>query len=780
LKCRKPKKNNNERYWILSGLKDYEIPSCDNLVEVYEELKSPFLRVVKAAETTYGKIRGFDDYAVITLVIEIIDSLRYTDVIGTFQLLIDIYNVVPTDSIRKEILNVIKHLSEHNIDVYKQVGTRIQMELVNYLDEMSDYELDSIRPIALTVWTETIKSDLTGIKFGVDSAVWSTCALPVSDHLREVRDKTMKALFSTYNRSTDDAQKRAVISALYAVGETLKKTPDQASILEDETRMVEFFSEHIESTSYEILQNLERKFLYDYLRVRNSTEDPKNRLGCQSEAEALVAAIFKFRDTINADDRFVRYKVLVGYESVFPSHWTDAKFDYEETTEYRNREANHYIDEINGGNANDWFVLISRCAETKSNDLATFLVFRKFIEKLAEHKPEVAESILVRASDDLRMFLSYFLNGLALSDRCDIYERNLDSELESARSLAGVAYHFRYSNVQKPEYAARLLKRAIEKDDRIAVTECLLFAMVHCGTENISNVDMFLHDALNFLNDRKDPSWIWIGWFLEETTKFYEELTPDRTVQILQNLIYLPKVDWQVEKVLVRLAKRQPEAIWDYFEARLARGDEDGEGEDRFEAVPFEFHELKKELSKDPQLAIRKGLSWFPQNPKLFKFLGGRLLSITFPNCTPKFATALTDLVKVGDDVKAEFALAILENYTCETSTHVVLKEIVSLFPDDNIKMGKVRNSIDNIGIVSGKYGIAEAWQTKKESLKEWLADERLAVKEFAKNHIAELECMIASERCRAETAYEMQKRDYDEEIDKSDSDDDKEGELIG
>jgi len=763
--------NNNERYEILSALEDYFIPNHDDPTAAYEELRSPFLRAVKAAlasenvpiKTTFGEFKGINANAVIERVISIIDieSLRYTDVIGTLQLLIDIYNVASPDDIREKILNVVKHLSEYNIDVYKQVGPTIQMELVGHLSEMSNSELESIRPIALKVWTETIKSDLTGIEFKADSVAFITGAVPVSDHLREVQDKAMKALFSAYNRSTDDAQKLAIISELNDTINIRRMTSNQAKTLEDRTRILEFVTEHIKATSYEILQHLEHQFLYDYFKIKDLTEDP----GCQSEVAALMAAIFEFKDTVNADDRFVRYKVLVGFKSVFLSNWACNKYDYKETDEYRRMEANRYIEEINGGNANDWFDLIARCAETKSNDLATFPVFGDFIRKLAERKPEVAENFLVRASDDLRMFLPGFINGLALSNRCDIYERILDSELKSARNLEGVAHHLRYSNVQKPEYAARLLKRAIEKDDRMAVIECLLFAMEHSGTEKISDIDMFLRDALNFLNDRKDPSWVSKAWFLEKTTKFYEELTPDRTVQILQNLSYLPKVGFQVERILARLAKRQQEAIWDYFEARLARDDEYGEGEERFEAVPFEFNGLEKDISKDPQLAIRRGLSWFSRNPDLFQHRGGRLLSITFPNCQLELATALTDLVKAGGDVEAEFALAILENYHGETSTHVVLKEIVSRFPDDNIKMNSVRRIIGKTGVVSGTYGIAEAWQTKKESLTEWDKDERPSVKAFAKKYIEEFENMIASEYKRAETEWEMFKRNYDEDI---------------
>ena len=702
------------------------------------------------------------------LVVEIVESLRYADVIGTLQLLIDIYRDEPNDDIRRQILNAVKNLSEYNIDAYNQVGPMLQMALVDHLAGMSDAEVDSIRPIALTVWTEAIQSDITGATWKADSVVLSTGAVPASDQLREVRDKAIKALFAAYDRSTDDAQKRAVLSALDAA----TRTPNQAqysnellaTTLKDATRIVDFVTERAKATSYELLQHLEHRFLYDYFRAKGLTENPENRFGCQAEAEALVAAIFKFRDTINADDRFVRYKVLVGFESVYPGHWTDEEFDYKGADEYRRGEANRYIDEINTANENDWFDLIARCAETKSDDLATFPVFGSFISKLAERKPEVADRFLAKASDDLRNFLAGFLNGLALSGRRDIYERILESELESARNLAGVARHLRYSDVKKPDFAARLLKRAIDKADPIAVIECLLFALEHYGTEKIADADTFLRDALTFLNDRQDPRWVSEAWFLQKATKFYEELTPERTAQVLQNLSYLRQVNYQVERVLVRLAERQPEAVWDYFGARLARAAADGEDDERFEAVPFRFHGLEKELSKHPQLAISKGLSWFARDRELFQFRGGRLLSSAFPNCPPEFAAALAELVKAGGDTEADFALAILQNYNGETSTYVVLKEIVSRFPDDVSKMSRVRIAIDNTGVVSGEFGFAEACRAKKESLTEWLADERPAVKAFAGKHIAELDRMIASEQRRAEAEREMRNRSYDEE----------------
>src|SRR6185503_14201101 len=173
----------------------------------------------------------------------------------------------------------------------------------------------------------------------------------------------------------------------------------------------------------------------------------------------------------------------------------------------------------------------------------------------------------------------------------------------------------------------------------------------------------------------------------------------------LELRIYVPGLDWplmidgaDVQWVseetaglaFVRIREAEQQRLDEVLTTRLAKKSEDGD-EEQFEAVPFEFHELKKVLSKDPQLAISKGLLWFAQDRELFRFRGGSLLSRAYPNCTPEFAASLAELVKGGGDTEVDFSLAILQNYCGETSTHVVLKEILSRFPNDDRKLDGIR-----------------------------------------------------------------------------------------
>lgn len=769
--------NNNQRYEILSGLKDYAIPHYDNLPAAYSQLRPAFLRAVQAArltapapiETTFGEMKGIKPETVTRLVVEIISSVRYADVVGTLQLLMDLYRDESDERIHQQIVNVAKHLSEYDIGIYQKVGPQLRLALADYLGGLDESDIDAAWEVALAVWTESLQSDITGAKWTADSVLLRNGAVPVSPLLREIRDKAIASLFTAYDRSLDEARRTSVFAALDAA----TATPFQGNYsnelqrvtLESSTRVVEFAIDRASGMSYQFLQHLEHRFHHDYQRAEQLIEDPENRFESKTEAQSLAAAILKFRDTINADENFIRYKVLVGFESIYPPHWEKGReFDFRLAEEYRRAQAAQYIQQISSANEAEWFGLIARCAETRSQDLMTFPIFIDFLIQLAEHRPEVAERLLYAAPDKLRQFLAAFLQGFERSSRRDIYERTLERDLEDGRNLDGIARHLRGSKTSHPGTASRVLARSIETAAAAAVIECLIIAMERFGTDLISDSDHYIQEALRFLNARHDVRWIQEAWFLKAADPFYDGLSPRATDLLLENLISLRRIEFHAEAILGHIAARHLEKIWDYFGWRLERdAKDDADSEPSYEAVPFRFFGLEKQLSKDPQLALSKGVSWFAKSPRLFQFQGGRLLSSAFPDCTPAFAEALAQLIKTGEDAEANFALAILQNYQGATSTHVVLKEIVACFPDDERKMKAVGASIDSTGVVSGEYGFANAWRGRRQSLAEWLSDERPTVREFAKRHIARLDLMIADEQRRAESNRAMYEREFDE-----------------
>ncbi len=769
--------NNNERYEILSGLKDYAIPHYDDLPAAYGQLCPALLRTVQAArrtatvpiETTFGEMKGIKPDVVTRLVVEIISSVRYADVVGTLRLLIDLYRDEADERIRHQIVNVAKHLAEYDIGVYEKVGPNLQLALLEYLGGLDAPDIDAAWEVALAIWSECLRSDISASTWTADSVILRNGAVPASALLREVRDKAIASLFTAFDRSLDDARRTAVFGALDAA----TATPFQGNYsnellrvtVKDSTCIVNFFIDRASGMSYQFLQHLEHRFHHDYQRAQQLIEDPENRFESRAEAQCLAAAILTFRDRINTDENFVRYKVLVGFESVYPPHWENGReFDFQGAEEYRRAQVAQYLQAINDSNEAEWFALIARCAETRSQDLMTFPIFVEFLSHLAEHRPDVAERLLNAAPDPVHQFLAASLQGFERSNRRDIYERMLERELDDGSNLTGIARHLRYSTTLHPGAASRVLARSIETAAADAVIECLIIAVERFGTDLISNSDCYIQKALRFLNDRKDVRWVQAAWFLKTTDPYYDGLSTEATDLLLESLVSLRRIEFHAEAILGHVAARHLEKIWDYFGMRLERdAKDDSESEPGYEAIPYRFFGLEKQLSKDPQLALSKGLSWFGKSAALFQFRGGRLLSSAFPDCTPAFAEALIQMIKTGGDTEANFALAILQNYQGAIATHTVLKEIVARFSDDERKMKIVGASIISTGVVSGEYGFANAWRSRRQALTVWLSDERPGVLDFAKCQIAKLDLMIADEQRRAESNRAMYEREFEE-----------------
>ena len=414
--------DNNERYEILSGLKDYTIPFYDDLPAAYREFRPALLRTVQAArvtatvpiETSFGQMKGIKADMLTRLVVEIIDSVRYADVIGTLQVLIDLYSKEADERIKKQIVKVAQHLAEFDINVYQKVGPNLQLALLDYLGGLDVGVIDAAWDVALAVWRECLQSDITGAQWSADSVTLRTGAVPVSALLQEVREKAFASLFTAYDRSIDDSHRTAVFAALDAATSTPFQGNYSNELLRltvvDATRVVRFAIARASDMSYELRQHLEHRFHHDYQRAQQLIHDRDNRFECGPEGRTLSTAILEFRDAINADEDFVRYKVLVGFESIYPGHWEEGReFDFREAEQYRRAEASRYLRAIDPTNEAHWLRLIARCAETRSQDLMTFPLFVEFLTQLAEQRPEVADRLLGGATDKLRGFLAAFL-----------------------------------------------------------------------------------------------------------------------------------------------------------------------------------------------------------------------------------------------------------------------------------------------------------------------------------------------------------------------------------
>ena len=162
-------------------------------------------------------------------------------------------------------------------------------------------------------------------------------------------------------------------------------------------------------------------------------------------------------------------------------------------------------------------------------------------------------------------------------------------------------------------------------------------------------------------------------------------------------------------------------------------------------------------------MIVSKSFDWFVSDDRLFEYRGGKLISNVYPRMGAEVESALAPYASSADPVRRRFAAKVLRSYDGEDFLHPLSKEIIAASESDDDLLEEIHIVIDETGVVSGEFGMVDAYVAKRAAVTAWLKDPRKAVRAFAKKHIALLDRMIASEQRRAESEIEQRKRDWGE-----------------
>jgi ppGpp synthetase/RelA/SpoT-type nucleotidyltranferase len=635
--------NNNERHEILGSLREYVLPNYDDIAAIYPELLAALLRAVDNAgvtetqpiETPFGNIDGHTAADVGRLVVGIISDHRYVDVGATFRALGHIHQASDDADVRKEVDRSVEELARYDLDVWRQAGPAVQLALMSFIEELASEERNALWPLLHIVWRECLNTELRGTSWSAEAFTLSSGAIPAVDDLKTIRRSSIDGLIEFYDKAPNAGEKRSILSSLW----TATRLPSQGNyskdlctiVVSDTKRIVDEIMTRAAAEPHEILEHVEGHLLFEHERAQQIASAADDRFGCKSLAEELHAAILNFRDAVNADPRFVRYKTLVGYESVMPPQWDDESFDYTHKTEYRRERIAEYVESLSGDTEDEWYDTIARCAATKSNDMATFPLFGEFLALLAKRKPEIAERFLLRANDDVLNFLPAFLEGLYESGNRAIYDQAVSRYLDAGAQLTALARQWRLSAVEDETRIKAILDKAIAREDDIAVMECVVAVITHHAEDLEPLIANCFEPGLRYLTARNDARWVNGVWFTTEAKTFFTRLSAATTELVLDNLISVPRLDTHAEWILAYIARGHAAAVWTFLGRRILDQQRDRDSQGRYEAIPYRFHELPKVLSEDAASAVRVTRGLYTPDDTLFQFRGARLLSAMFP-----------------------------------------------------------------------------------------------------------------------------------------------------
>jgi ppGpp synthetase/RelA/SpoT-type nucleotidyltranferase len=765
-------KDNNERFETLSTIRVHVLPHYDDIKGIYGELYRPLVDSVSSAfhcaptpiETPFGMLPGKTAEDVANLVLNIIDDLRYVDIERTFGCIRDLYHAHPSGKVREHLLQVTEHLAQYDINVWQHAGPHVQYVLAERVTSLHPDERQALRPVVIKIWRTLLSPQIQGTTHSsVNSFTIHSGSLPPSNALTRIREQAISGLLEAWDRSSTIGEEREAFSAVMEA----TRMPMHgnysselcATILNDSRRIISAVADRLARKPYDFLEHVERRLLYQYHRARTILEKEQDAFGCREIASSLIAVILPIRDALNADENYVRYKTLVGFETVLPPQWEDRAFDSAQAQVLRDQRATEYVSDISEENEDEWYGLIVGCAATESVDGGVFPVFSDFLGKLSKAKPTTMLRFLKREDPHLARFLVPILQGLSQSSVQDEYRVLVEELLSQGEHLWELGRHFQVVGSVTPAQAEGLLAKAVGTSNGPAVTQCLLLSIKLHDSQARPLVEKVFVPALHYLLEHNDTGWVIEASFINEGQAFFAALPAELANLVLECLLPLPRIDDGDERLLSFIAQMHPAAIWDFFARRLER---DEHSEPHYEAFPLSFQYLQEPLARNADSAIAIVREWFRGDDPSFRFRGAMLLRTVFADFPGHFEARLRQMARNGSDEDLDFILEVTQNYHGGVAIHPLLQDIVDRTSEDDPRLSKAEISLRGTEGVVGEFGMVDALRRKKDEVAPWLNDSRPRVRAFAIEYVRSLDRSIAFEQRRAEQATELRQRNFE------------------
>ena len=738
----------------------------DRTVSVIEN----FIQTIEERKLTYSQVReAFADYiaqysnaqSLIVKAVEVVVRLRYYETRAVLRILLALHDH-PSESVRREVRGGLDSLAKYDLDVFYGVdrkggiGPAPQNEVLETLESMDEPALKANHEASLRLLTGMLSPILEGVSWTYNAATISRGTIPALRSVSDIRVRSIGLLRRLYSLAENKRQKRAVISALNQGARTDHRgAPDdktRAMIARDSVAILDFFARLVPSEDFQIVQKIESNSYW--LFVHPLSEEAK-------------AAALTVEKAIANNKEYAIYRTLIGFEGIFGdwSTYETTSQQFEAIEKERRQKASEFAYSITADTYAEWRAKILEYAKTESDDLATFPVFYHFLAEFAAARPELALRLITEDTAGVARFLIPILislwNGTHQEDARKLIEKWMAvTQPGQDHHLFAAIKMFLSTEGVDVGLLKRLLQRATEINDVPSVRQVVTVAIARWEGAGEAVLKEVLYPALDVLTALKDASWIFDAWFRKETRNLFVGIDTDGMKHVLRNLLVLDKIDYHAEEVLYSFAQRDPERVMGFLIERMmidAQTPTD-KGAHDFEAIPFEFHKLQELLSKTPRAVVRGVLEQFRADATLFAYRGARLLKNIFPRFSEEFEAELLQLVREGSDSNLEFVVGVLRNYQGELFVHRVCKEIVKAIDSDSPLLNEIAVALETTGVVSGEFGMAQAYERKRLEVLDWLSDPNERVKAFAKRYIENLEQMRDAETKRAEEGIALRK----------------------
>jgi hypothetical protein len=740
-----------------------------------------FLARVGDLDITYPEVWGYskdalreyqNEKTLTVKVLEILEHFRYHEPEKILDIFFN-FSVSPHEIIAKQAMHGLNEFTKLDLDIFwgddKGWGglrAQPQEKALEKIESFNDAEKHIYFEAILAVCKNVLSPTIEGSEWSSTKVVIKTGSIEAVDTVPQTRDKAIEILKSTYALAINLSEKKSVLSALNGATATPRsgRFSDKTAkmIVGNTLTVLSFFVSLIDSEDLQIVQKIEHKVYWIYFH----RADDSIRKQC-----------LEIKEKLDNHSEYQIFKVLIGFEGIFrdweikdpteQNRQNRIKDDIEYEQSERERKTLEFADSVDTNNYTLWEKRILAYSDIESRDLATFPFFGKFLERIATRKPEIGLDLLIKHFAPKGRFTASVMIGIWKSPQQNKLISLLKEWVSKGSYLYEVARFFEFNEELDSALVQNILVKAIASKDYDTVTQLISTLSAHYKSGHLELLKSIFIPALEFLTAREDNRWIFNFWFRKNRSEIIDDLDEHGCTLLLNNLLRLDELDYQAEEILNAIAQKQPLKVVEYFCQRIELEKTKNDG-NKFEAIPYEFHRLSAPLSTIPEQLVDAVFATYDGNYGRFIFRGARLLSNVFPAYHKKFFDTLTSYVHSGNEQQILFVLGVLRSYEGQEFLHPVFKELVKALPEDSDLLVEVEVGIQSTGVISGEYGLAEAYEGRRKLMESWKEDSNERVRNFAVRYISQLNKQIEAERRRSKEQILLRKHQYGE----TDSDD--------
>jgi ppGpp synthetase/RelA/SpoT-type nucleotidyltranferase len=764
--------NNNDRFDLIERLVKDVLPFYDDIPTEYPAILDALIGAWENAiktklvphETPYGSFGGKEESTVTQIISEILRHYWPLEFRNTFKSIMTLFELEQGDESKKHLISVGRALCSHqhpSKDCFEEDRSWALSRLAEKASEpaLFQFVMECAAQFLKPVGKRTTNTS--------ETFTMHTWAVPANVALANARAKAIDILANLFNAQPDDQNYLAIISALLGAEEHpfQEGYSDELSeiILVDSIRVTELIMSFLPKMDFELCAVIEQRMLWIYRRNRILPPYMRENRRLVEIHRGLPTAILNFRDVLNGSNKFIDYKTLVGFESVFPPMWDTDGFQIEDEQAYRTHEIKQRVSKISDENWEYWRDLILLCASAKSSDGATFPPLREFLGLIGTEKPKyLLDWLQEGVQPPLVKLLSSIIPALCQSIAADEATGLVSAWVSEGRYLQEIAESY-VDFIIFPQDAIRALKtKAIDLGDTDTCRSLIACAVRRYDMARAFNLEEIFLPCLDVITGAGDTVWPRYAWCKDEHENIFTDLSISQAEQILNALVPIPKVDFDIIRICSYIFVKHADLVIQWLGLRVAHTN--SESDPNYEPIPHYLHDLKLHLGTKAVALASEIRTWRDEAGGNVRWYGSHLLERVFPEFNQDIESYLLTVLQSNDANALCFVVDLISAYGGKVFLHILFKELLVRDQSDSMR-STVTRLLYPTGIISGEFGMVESHRQTKEELQPWLTDEREAVRDFARVHILELDRSIAAETRRSEAQRAMRKLDYGEEI---------------